>query len=119
MTVCEHLNLLEETLLRPETRSDPTLLTALLTEEFREIGSSGRLFSRDAILDDLRAESAPRRVSLSGFECRMLSDTLALVTYKTVRETSQMPPYAALRSSIWIYRDARWQVLFHQGTPTA
>ena len=119
MSICEQLKLLEETLLRPEIRNDTAQVSLLLAVEFREIGSSGRFFSRNAILDDLQADTHPRKLSLSKFECIMLSDTLALVTYMTLRESPSSPPVSALRSSIWTYRDARWQVLFHQGTPAA
>ena len=116
MTLCDHLRHLEETLLIPSVRKDQAHLSKLLAADFREIGSSGRLFSRSAILEELAGESSEREVALSEFACFMLSDTLALLTYKTVRHTSAAAPFTALRSSIWVLRDARWQILFHQGT---
>ena len=116
MTVSEHLRSLEETLLSHEVRKDEAQASHLLANDFREIGSSGRFFSRAEMLEELQAESTLRSVTLSDFECSVLSDTLALVTYRTVRTTPEAAPVVALRSSLWIFREARWQILFHQGT---
>ena len=116
MNVSDHLKHLEETLLSTDVRKDQVRLSALLAADFREIGSSGRTFSRVEILDALQSESTVRSVSLSDFECSMLSDTLALVIYRTVRKTPEAPLFVALRSSLWVFRDDRWQILFHQGT---
>ena len=120
MDISDHLKHLEESLLTSAVRKDRAQVAALLAEEFREIGSSGRTFSRAEILDelqdDLQAESPLREVALSDFNCRMLSATLALVIYRTVRSTPAAPPSAAWRSSLWVFREDRWQILFHQGT---
>ena len=116
MDVCDHLKHLEQTLLLNAVRKDPAQVSTLLAADFREIGSSGRSFARAEILRDLQAESVPRNTTLSDFSCTMLSDTLALVTYRTVRITLAAVPFVALRSSIWVLRNHRWQILFHQGT---
>ncbi len=124
MNVSDHLKHLEETLLTSSVRKDRTQVAALLAEEFREIGSSGRTFSRAEIQAELQAEfqaelqaeSPLREVALSDFTCTMLSDTLALVIYRTVRSTPPAPPSSAWRSSLWVFREDRWQILFHQGT---
>ena len=116
MNVNDHLRALEELLLSNAVRKNRAQLSALLADDFREIGSSGRIFSRAEMLEELQAESIHRSVTLTDFACSMLSDALALVTYRTVRNTPEAPPVAALRSSLWGFRDDRWQVLFHQGT---
>ena len=57
--------------------------------------------------------------ALSDFEARLLAPGVALVTYKTTRRASPgQPASAALRSSLWVERENRWQVIFHQGTKT-
>ena len=117
INVGDHLKHLEETLLSNAVRKNQAQLSALLAVDFREIGSSGRTFSRAEMLQELQSESTLRRVTLSDFQCSMLSDVLALVTYQTVRTTPEAPLLAAWRSSLWVFRDGRWQVLFHQGTP--
>jgi len=111
-----HLQLLEEELLRPEVRRDPGRLGALLAEEFREFGASGRIFDRAAILRELATEESAK-LSLAAFACQRLAPDIALVTYRSHREDTT-GTREALRSSLWILRDGRWQVLFHQGTRT-
>jgi hypothetical protein len=102
---------LELRLLDPFVRRDPGVLDSLLADEFREFGSSGREFDKARIIAELQTESYTPP-TISGFEARLLSPGVALVTYKTLREDGT----CALRSSIWIEREDHWQVLFHQGT---
>ena len=117
MSVSDHLKQLEEALLSNAVRRDPEQVAALLADEFREFGSSGRTFSKATILEELQTESPDRQVTLSDFTCSMLSPQIALVTYRTRRLTPIAPPFHALRSSVWVLRDGRWQIVFHQGTP--
>ena len=116
MTICDQLKSLEQSLLSDAVRKDQAQLSALLAPDFREIGSSGRTFSRAEILEELQAEPTLPHVTLSKFRCSMLSDALALVTYQTARTTPEAAPVVALRSSLWALREERWQILFHQGT---
>jgi hypothetical protein len=51
-----HLFHLEQQLLQPSTRRDATALTSLLAEDFREFGSSGRVYTRQQIIDALATE---------------------------------------------------------------
>lgn len=111
-----HLKKLEEELLQPDVRSDPALVASYLAEDFREFGSSGRIFTRPEILAALAAES-PRQLRLTDFACTELAPGVALVTYRS-HATSDTGSSEALRSSIWVLRSGRWQVLFHQGTRT-
>ncbi len=117
MSVSDHLRQLEEALLSNAVRKEPEQLAALLADDFHEFGSSGRTFSKAAILEELQTESPDRQVTLADFSCRMLSPEVALVTYRTVRLTPAAPPFHALRSSVWVLREGRWQIVFHQGTP--
>jgi hypothetical protein len=111
-----HLRSLEEELLQPDTRSDPKLVASYLADDFREFGSSGRIFTKPEILPALAAES-PRPLTLTDFACTELAPGVALVTYCS-RATSDTGSREALRSSVWVLRSGRWQVLFHQGTRT-
>jgi hypothetical protein len=110
-----HLFHLEQQLLEPSTRRDPVALTSLLAEDFREFGSSGRIYTRQQIIDALAVES-PHTITLSDPFCQQLAEDIALLTYRSTR-TLALDASNALRSSLWIYRDNRWQMLFHQGTP--
>ena len=48
----------ERRLLEPETRRDPSALEDLLHESFREIGRSGRLWTRDELIDVMTGPDA-------------------------------------------------------------
>jgi hypothetical protein len=114
--VAAHLRACEETLLDRLVRHDRAQLEALLDQDFMEFGSSGRVWTREQILDLLATEiyTPP---SVEDFECTLLSESIALVTYRTVR-TNPVPSLesATLRCSIWISHSGTWRVRFHQGT---
>jgi hypothetical protein len=112
------LRLLEEQLLRPAFRNDRAAVAALLADDFVEYGSSGRVFTKEEILDLLAAES-PQHIELADFAARLLAPGVAFVTFRAIRRTDSSDSVASLRSSIWIQRDSRWQLLFHQGTRIA
>jgi hypothetical protein len=114
-----HLRDLETRLLHPDIRRDPTQAAALIADDFLEIGASGRTYNKSAILELLQTEPPLPPITLSDFHARPLADNIILVTYRTTRhDASGHPSTSAKRSSIWIYRDSRWQVTFHQATPT-
>ncbi len=104
---------LEEQLVTTIVRTDAEALTLLLAEDFTEFGSSGRTYNRQQIVEELAIE-APRRVTVHDFVCRALCSEAALVTYRSRSERGE-----TLRSSVWVYRAGRWQMLFHQGTTVA
>jgi hypothetical protein len=101
--------------LDPAIRSDPTETGKLLAEDFREFGSSGRIWSRSEILDTLAAE-APGRLEATDLEVTLLTPQLALVTYRSTRLADGASPSQALRSSLWRLEAGHWRVFFHQGT---
>lgn len=112
-----HLRSLEEQLLDPAFRRDRSAVSALLADTFLEFGSSGRIFTKAQILDLLAAES-PVRFELHDFAAHTVAPDVALVTYRATRHTVSGPAVVSLRSSLWVRREGRWQMLFHQGTPT-
>lgn len=109
-----HLRQLEEELLRPTTRHNPQRAAELLADDFREFGASGRIFDKAAILAELATEQ-PAGFTLTDFACQQIAPEIALITYRSTRTDSTGTRHA-LRSSLWIERDNRWQILFHQGT---
>jgi hypothetical protein len=110
-----HLRTLEERLLNPAFRKDAAAVSALLADDFREFGSSGRIFNKQQIIVELAAEPPGRTISLEDFACQQIAPEAALITYRTTNPATD-PPRTALRSSLWILRDNGWQILFHQGT---
>ena len=104
---------LERELIEPAVRSDASRVAALLHPDFEEIGRSGTLWGRDAILEVLAVEDAPAaEIAVLGTE-RLGSDVI-LLTARTVDERG-----ASLRSSLWLRSGGRWRLRFHQGTPEA
>ena len=116
-TLHAHLQELEKRLSQPEVRRSAHDLRELLAEDFREFGSSGRVFNRQQIIEALQNEQ-PWELSLDQFQAVSLADVV-LVTYRgTHKRLGSAEASHSLRSSIWRRRDGRWQVVFHQGTLT-
>lgn len=112
------LQALEEQLLQPDVRRDSQHISLLLADEFREFGSSGRIFNKEQILNALQKD-VPSRFVIEDFQSTPLCADTVLVTYRVTRyHLSTYQTAASLRSSIWTRRDDRWQMLFHQGTKT-
>lgn len=103
--------LLERELLRPDVRGDLGRTGMLLHPDFTEVGSSGRIWSRDELmmaLEDNPGETAEVDVISAD---RISSNTI-LLSYRSHGRTG-----SALRSSIWVLDDGRWRLRFHQSTP--
>ena len=109
----DHLYTLEERLLHPDRERDRTALIPLFSNEFKEFCISGRIFNRQQVIDAL-LKSEPRPGTISNYYVEPLAENVALATY---RATTAL--VISHRSSLWIYRDNRWQLLFHQGTIAA
>jgi hypothetical protein len=105
---------LEESLLQPDVRKSRELV-ALLADEFVEVGSSGRVYTKADLIEVLQAES-PSVQTTSNFKVALLTPVVALVTYVIRREAA--PPVYTLRSSVWQLRGQQWQMVFHQATLT-
>jgi hypothetical protein len=108
---------LETALHKNEVRSSPQAVAALLADDFIEFGSSGRIFTKAAIIEVLKNESVDQLIHVERFQVRELSPEIALVTYLA----SRADPYGsisvrALRSSLWKREEGGWRMIFHQGT---
>jgi hypothetical protein len=115
-TICAHLRTCEEALLDPASRRDRARVAALLAEDFLEFGSSGRVWSREEILELLASEDY-QPPAIEDFTCHWIAEGVVLVTYRTVRtDPDQGQRQTALRSSIWIEEAGAWRMRFHQGT---
>jgi hypothetical protein len=108
---------LRDTLWRLEralAAADPTGvdggLESLIADGFLEFGASGRTWDKAKMRETLAGARPTPPVDLEDFAVEALADEVALVTYRLG------PPRPSNRSSIWIWRDGRWQVRFHQGT---
>jgi hypothetical protein len=112
--LAELLLKLEQRLMDPAFRKDRAQVSALVAEGFREFGSSGRVWSRDEILNP--SETGQPAPLVEDFTINTIVPELVQVTYRTLKTILGGTPQAALRSSLWIRRGDGWQMLFHQGT---
>lgn len=110
-------NGLRETLLALElalASADPTGvdggLAGLIEDGFLEFGASGRTWDATSMRETLARAMPMPPTDLEDFQAVALSPDVALVTYRLG------PPRPSNRSSIWVRRDGRWLVRFHQGT---
>lgn len=118
---------LETTLFDPAVRRDTATVAELLTDDFREFGTSGKVYTKLDILAELSTEE-PAMITLNDFTCDPLAPNVALVTYKSLATFDLRAGSQALRSSLWVLRapearygqmgprEGRWQMQFHQGT---
>lgn len=114
MTCAEEIQNLEQSLLSDTFRKNRASVSELLADEFREFGSSGAVYSKSEILALLEQEKGTA-ITMQDFKCQVIAEDVALVTYRSAR-SGEFGAVCALRSSLWIFRDARWQMVFHQGT---
>lgn len=105
------LQKLEESLLTPAIRSSKEDLNNLLSDDFIEITSSGKMYDKKQIINAL-LEEENISFKLQDFKAKSLSKTLTLVTYTAIKNNR----FVSLRSSIWSNHDGKWQMIFHQGT---
>ena len=114
---------LELFLLTPQARLSPATLEELLDPDFREIGTSGRRWTRaetiSALSGELSGELSAQTaddgpIEATDFEMTAVASGVVLVTFQTVGRGRR-----SLRSSVWRRSRGRWRVLHHQGTPTS
>ncbi|MEV7865804.1 nuclear transport factor 2 family protein [Streptomyces sp. NPDC088124] len=101
-------------LLDPAVRASPALLAELLHPDFREFGSSGREWERDAIITALAALGGPakRPITTSKMRGVRLAPDVVHLTFDTESDGRR-----AHRSSLWRLTGDHWLLYFHQGTP--
>ncbi|MCE1179376.1 MAG: nuclear transport factor 2 family protein [Micrococcales bacterium] len=106
---------LERELQSGECRGDPGRLDELLAADFLEIGASGRVWDRSAIMALLAEEdSAAAPIELHDLAARALLPDLVQVLWVSQREEQR-----AARTSLWRRADGAWRLVYHQGTPRA
>ncbi|WP_339194509.1 DUF4440 domain-containing protein [Solibacillus sp. FSL R5-0449] len=102
---------LENKLLLPEIRTSKEELTSLLSDDFFEFGSSGKVLYKDQEINE--ATLGIVQMTMSDFEIHSLSEEIVLATYRIYNELNNQH---SLRSSIWKLVEGHWKMQFHQGT---
>ncbi|WP_273022905.1 nuclear transport factor 2 family protein [Rheinheimera sp.] len=115
-TIKQQLIKLEQLLVQPATRLSADLLNCYLADDFYEIGASGRCFGKADVLERLPTEKPPV-ITQQDFNCRVLADGLAQLTYRaTIQRQGYDTVAYSIRSSLYRFDGANWQMIFHQGT---
>jgi ribonuclease HI len=109
----ELVEALERELLGPEVRGDIGRTGVLLHPDFMEIGSSGRVWTRDAMMMALE-EDPGEHTELEILGADRIGAEAVLLTYRSYARSGTV-----LRSSLWVLDNGRWRLRFHQGTPEA
>jgi len=104
---------LERSLLTDEVRSDPAAVAALLDGAWTEVGRSGRLWSRDALLAEIGPLPEPVDLEVLGVD--RVADGVLLLRWRGVSRSGEV----TLRSSLWVRSGGQWRQRHHQGTPEA
>lgn len=87
----------------------------MMTDEFWEVGASGRRYDRAFVLDELeRRHAAPHEDvwETSEFCCQRLAEDLYLLTYTVLQDRARL----TRRATIWRRTAEGWKIAFHQGT---
>ncbi len=112
--ICAELAALEPLFHHPEVGAGREALEQLTSEDFWEVGASGRRMSREFVLGVLLArgvEAAAADWAWSGFHCRELAPGTMLLTYDL-----DQAGRVSRRTTIWRRDGERWRAAFHQGT---
>ena len=112
-----HIKKLEEELLTQPFRTDPKKLDTYLADDFVEFGTSGNIWTKQMVIDELKKESF-RETIIKEFRLTLLADNIALATYRIHHQPKENNTASdSLRCSIWKKFDGGWKIIFHQGTP--
>jgi len=107
---------LETSLLQPEVRSSRDQLSTLLSDDFKEFGSSGLVYTKQDILSRLPANIDRIVYAVSDFEIKILSKDVVMSNFKVEKNTDGEESRTFLRTSLWRKEGSDWKIFFHQGT---
>ncbi len=102
----------EEKLLINEIRKDIQSLSSLIADDFFEFGSSGKIWTKQDVLDQLPKENLQNNLKIIDFTIIYQSQDFICVSYKLLKNDK----LNSLRSSSWQKFVGKWMMVFHQGT---
>ena len=116
----EDLVALERELHDPAVRRDRARVDAMLHQDFEEVGRSGIRYTRAETIAALASERSSRSpITSDGFALTALGADVALLTYRTAEGLADGSDIRhAHHCSLWLRVEGRWQVRYHQATPT-
>lgn len=102
---------------RSEFGTTRQAFAAMTTEDFWEVGASGRRYSREFVLDTVEKRYATPHEDhwmTEDFYCQEIAAGLYLLTY-TLKQGLRV----SRRTTLWRKQSNNWVVVYHQGTLVA
>jgi hypothetical protein len=91
-----------------------------LTDDFRVVGSEGRLHGREEFIGDA-ADGTLKEYTVYNVHVLPVSDTSAIVTYDAVIQEPEgdfdVAPRYQYFSDLWVKQGDQWKLRFQQATP--
>lgn len=113
----EHILMLEDTLLHSDFQENPEKLNDLISEDFQEIGSIGKIASREEVFHWLINKDKAIEWSLIEFSVKEIAPDIVLANYIANKKDVQKDiSKGTIRSSLWKLIDDKWKMIFHQAT---
>lgn len=119
-TLKEHILELEKSLLQPEVRQSAEKVAKILSDDFVEFCSSGRIYNyKKGDVIACKNNSDIQTWEIKDFSIDILAKDIVLAKYKATKHSKVGgDKVCSLRSSIWKHVKGSWKMIFHQGTLT-
>jgi hypothetical protein len=114
--------LIDNTKAIPEAQKtkNADFLKRTLTDDFRVVGSEGRLHGREEFIGDA-ADGTLKEYTVYNLHVLPVSDTSAIVTYDAVIQEPEgdfdVAPRYQYFSDLWVKQGEQWKLRFQQATP--
>ena len=100
----------------PELGTDREDFLNMTTEDFWEVGASGKRYSRSFVVETLvQRQNDPSYEDVwetKDFHCREIAKDTYLLTYILLQDKIRL----TRRSTIWKRVEGEWRIFYHQGT---
>ena len=100
---------------RPEFGTSRADLERMTAEDFWETGASGRIYTREFVLNELELRLSKPHDNVwetRDFYCRELGENTHLLTYTLLQGGKRL----TRRATIWQRTADGWKIVYHQGT---
>jgi hypothetical protein len=115
LDILEELKSREPIFHRPEFGTTLADFENMMDEGFSEIGASGRRYSKEYVLAELKRRHQHPHEDIwdtGDFHCRELAPDLYLLTYTLIQNKIRK----TRRTTLWRRTKGGWKIVFHQGT---
>jgi hypothetical protein len=105
---------------RAELAKDAAALQRLVSDDFQQVGSEGKLHDKRELIDDAQ-EGILNDFRLYNFRVMPLDETAAIVTFDAIIHQPEGDDDLAPRyqhvSDVWVKQGEQWRLRFEQATP--